>query len=273
MDNIFLDDVYEHKYELPPIVAIDLRVQIFLILHKLAKYDSYNEPDDVLAYWSKIINNPLPWLPKRHPAGYRVCLLDDYKNDEGDYWRNGFYADYKKGRPPKSEGYNLAHAVITDYLSQDYCPIPVFKQETFEADDFAGCLFREKQGDERTLFLSTVDTDWLQLVDDNRDILWANCRHNAPRLRSEYEVHNYFASQGYSVFFPEEVIENKHQFGDKTDNYGPGTTKAIIDLRNPPVQPDPTEVRKFLAGTEANTCDEHIRRANIWLAKRGIGIL
>lgn len=273
MDNIFLEEVYKHKYDLPPIVAVDLRVQIFLILHRLGKHNSYNHPDDILAYWSKIVNNPLPWLPQ-HPSGYRVCLLDDCKDEQGNYWRNELHNEYKKGRSPKSENYNLAHEVITKYLEQEGCPIPVFKQETFEADDFAGCLFREKLPNrKRTMFLSTVDTDWLQLVDDKRDILWANCRDFAPRLRSEYEVHNYFAAQGYAVFYPEEVIENKYQHGDKTDNYAAGTTKDIIDLRNPPMKPDPTEVIKFLEGKKSNTFPEHIKQANAWLASRGIGIL
>lgn len=273
MEKIFLEDVYQHPHDLPPIVAIDLRVQIFLILSRLGKSNSYNNKDDILAYWSKIVNNPLPWLPD-HPKGYRVCLLDDMKDTNGNYWRNAYHAAYKKGRAEKSESYNLAHDVITEYLEQEYCPIPVFKEYGFEADDFAGCLFRNKLPSlSRTMFLSTVDTDWLQLVDDERDIVWANCRTHAPRLRTEYEVHNYFASSGYVVYFPEEVIENKYQYGDKTDNYGAGTDKAIIDLRDPPMKPDPTPVIKFLEGTESNICEEHVKRANFWLASRGIGIL
>ena len=272
MQEIKFEDVFTHDYLEPPVVVIDLRVEIFMIMSKIRDVPECDQADAILAHWSRKINNPLPWLPMPE-TGYRVCLVDDYKDEEGNYWRNSYFPEYKKGRPEKPKAYNAAHDIILRYLAPVECPIPVFRQKGFEADDFAGVFFREKDPlmfDQRQMILNTVDTDWMQLIDDNKGILWATPHpKHLPRLRSEFEIYVYFKRLGLLAYSPEDVVKLKYEKGDPTDNYGPGSPMEIITLREPPLVPHFAPLKCFLESSSSNTSYDHHQQATNWLWRKG----
>lgn len=267
-----LEEVFEHSCELPPLVIVDLRVILYCIC-PLAP-EASNQTQQVYFDWQKCVwveflNNPLKWLPE-HKAGYRVVVVDDYR-DNGKYWRNLVCEEkglpvYKGNRDPERPfGYDELHSAALEYLESEHTEIPVFREQGFEADDFAGLVYHfcKQNFIKRETFLVTTDTDWSQLVSDNLQIYMANPKPYYPRLRSNVEVLDYAMTKnnGITIFNPKEISWVKHMRGDVADNLLPGSPIGLFDLINPIYKPNSDEFYKYLSQTDSNIKPEQSKGA------------
>lgn len=285
MKRITLESIYEFNNQLPTAI-LDCRVLLFDILSAYSshaerlKFDSVLRKDWLLAKWALIINNPVPWLRAKPKAGWNVLVVDDCKNEQGVYWRNEIVLSkglprYKGNRnyDDRPDTYYEILDVLKGYLSAATCPVAMFSQLGFEADDFAGLAARIKPISTGPLFLVTVDTDWSQLVCDNKQILFASTRNFEPRLRSEYEVLLWAKRKGWLLSHPKQIASIKVKFGDASDNLLPGSPKGVIDLLEPTIMPDSEHEKtmlKCLMAELANTNSAHSEAAYSWLLKHNL---
>lgn len=281
-----LEQIYTFKGKSTvPIAIIDLRVALFDILanYEQARSSIINVNDWAKAMWAMRLHRPLPWLKHQPVAGYRVIVVDDFKSTEyGNYWRNielerGGFETYKGNRSAswaaRPEGYNLLLDCLYDYLAKTDCPIKIFRQEGFEADDWAGVAYRAKKKSSRPMFLVTVDTDWSQLVDDKKSILFASTRPYKPRLRSEYECIMWAKKKGMLIHHPREIANLKAEYGDPADCLAPGSPIGVISLIEPTRTPNEAlckELEAELNIKTPNTNKKHLELASAWLARQGM---
>ena len=267
-----LEETYRFDYPEIPIVVIDCRVLLFQVLREYEKnIDSIPEDQNLWfkAHWATIINNPLPWITHQPSQGFYVIVVDDWKRPDSTYWRNDYTEPFGLPRYKGNRDYNnrpeyyyRIHDSVLHYLStQDQ--IPLFRQEGFEADDWAGLIARETDGS-NPIFLNTVDNDWLQLVDDEKRVLFACSGFYKPRLRSEKEAIAWCLKKGYVANSPKDIVDFKIQFGDEGDNLLPGSPRGVIDLTEPTLRPAKPD-GLCLKPSKSNTNEKHWRAATQWL--------
>ena len=120
---------------------------------------------------------------------------------------------------------------------------PCFKQEGYEADDWAGALYREvRDGTDPVLrsrqkLLYTIDRDWSGLVDESKNIWWANTRYPGPRERiqerlagEDQVILHTQMKLGFDINHPIEIFAAKAEAGELGDNLPPGAPIEYIDL-------------------------------------------
>ena len=279
--NILLEDVYTHTSDCP-LVFLDTRV----LMHKLLKYysDVHMKVDKAMlsnwakASWSLLINDPLPYLPTPKD-GYRLIMGDDYKYATSKYWRNEYYEPYKANRSADSDrpmSHNWIIEQLHEYLAESN--ISLIKSEGYECDDIAGGFARLKQESNRALFLVTVDSDWLQLVDNSKSILFANVLYHTPRLRSEAEALAWAFGKGMStISHVSEIAKYKQMYGDCADNIAPGEAPlGIISLLEPTIGlPDDImkEIQEQLQNKCSNTNIKHVESSTNWLTANNLPII
>lgn len=279
-----LTPMYTHTHP-NPIVFIDARVSMYKILGLMSQaFKALSMNTDSLnqwlrANWALIVNDPMPFLPSPS-QGYRVIIGDDYKRElDGKYWRSDVLPSYKGNRTAvgdKDPIENQAIQVLRDYLEDS--PIKIFRQEGMECDDIAGLATRVKKDDDRTLFLYTVDSDWMQLVDDSRGIIFLNQHIHPPRVRTDVEVLQWCFDQGWPACHPTSVVNMKMAEGDSSDNIPPNFEhgEEIINLRAWPksqhcaiIDELETEVNQ----TGSNTNKDHANHAYAWLKSNNLPIV
>jgi len=144
----------------------------------------------------------------------KVVLLKDSK----PYWRTEVYPEYKANRVSKDDP---AFQYYSKMLERDFSHIPLISSVGLEADDLAGLICRLSPGKERIVLL-TSDSDWLQLVDDRRRIVWSNFKSypthiwDEPRVRSKV-----LSKEGNWISHPRELAIIKYMKGDRSDNIPP----------------------------------------------------
>lgn len=282
---IYLEDVYEFDSAIVPICIIDLRVHLFTILESYFRHsarlmlnkDLYQ--NWLLAKWALLLNKPLPWLANQPEKGWFVIVVDDFKGPDGTYWRNEYVLAeglprYKGNRniADRPEAYYTIHQTVLDYLATPECPIPLFREEGFEADDWAGVAYRQTDGS-TPIFLNTVDNDWLQLTDDEKKIIFACSKFYRPRLRTEYEALMWAKKQGWLLHSPRQIADKKSVYGDSGDNLMPNSPIGVIDLVLPSKLPSKkarNKLGKLLKPKYSNTSEKHAEAAYCWLLKHDL---
>jgi len=215
------------------------------------------------AAWAIRLNRGPDMLPMHNS---RVVVVSDKRYvDKGVYWRGievlkderieacwEEYAEakgltletlpqgYKGNRRDKDDGFYECHEIGWAYAQKYF---PCFKQEGYEADDWAGALYREiRDGTnellrERQKFLYTIDRDWSGLVDESRNIWWANTRYPGPRERiqerlagEDQVILHTKIKLGYDINHPIEIFAAKAEAGELGDNLPPGAPIEYIDL-------------------------------------------
>jgi hypothetical protein len=201
---------------------------------------------------------------------YRILVVADTRyKDTGNYWRDRFmtnstemqqawesYAEskgkplgdietsYKGTRSDKTDLFWRVFHIGWDYVSKYF---PTFTQEGFEADDIAGAIYRVKRKArknsivaKRQLFLSTLDRDWSQLVDDELKIYFANTRHCFPREKIQERlvgnqgvIEHTLHKMGFELDHPRNLANWKVLKGDLGDNLPPGSPHCLFDLCEP----------------------------------------
>lgn len=282
---ILLEDVYEFDKDIVPICIIDCRVALFSILESYFRnqarlmlnkelYSSW-----LLAKWALLLNRPMSWLANSPAKGWFVIVVDDFKGEDGAYWRNEIVLAeglprYKGNRniADRPEAYFQLHQSVLDYLASPECPIPLFREQTFEADDWAGVAYRKTNG-KNPIFLHTVDNDWLQLADDEKQIIFACSKFYKPRLRTEYEALMWCKKQGWVLDHPSKIADMKAIYGDAGDNLMPNSPIGVIDLINPIKQPaikEQDRMAKLLNPKYSNTSENHAEAAYTWLLRHDL---
>ena len=215
------------------------------------------------AVWAVKLNRGPDMLP-RHD--YRVVVVSDKRFvDQGTYWRGvevlkderieacweeycekkgldieATPTGYKGNRRDKDDGFYRVHQIGWEYATKY---LPCFKQEGYEADDWAGALYREvRDGTDKVLrerqkLLFTIDRDWSGLVDEDKNIWWANTRYPGSRERiqerlagEDQVILHTQMKMGYDIGHPIEIFAAKAEAGELGDNLPPGAPIEYIDL-------------------------------------------
>ncbi len=255
-----------------PLVVVDFHVMLWDVLRWFEEKieGSFNaEVEDKLikGAWALKVNRGPDMLP-RHT--YRIVVVADSRfRDTGNYWRDRYmtesdvvqqawqnYAEkegkslseiptsYKGTRGEKTETFWQVFNIGWKYVNEHF---PVFSQEGFEADDIAGAIYRvSRDGSpdsiarKRQIFLSTLDRDWSQLVDEEHRVYFANTRHPFPNEKIQERlvgnqgvIEHTKHKMGFDLDHPKNLADWKVKHGDMGDNLPPGSPKCLFDLCEP----------------------------------------
>lgn len=253
---IALEDVYRVDYSQGcPLVVLDLRVLIWRITHRFMELYG-NLPEQRFKNWIKCqaaisLNNPIPYIS--FPYGFRLIVVDDIKDEkfshegdigEGNYWRNEYcrelglpeYKGNRGGDQAKPDFYKGVYEGFLEYIGLS--GVPYFADAGWEADDWASliCKYHRERCSGRHLLLSTVDSDWLQLVSDSDKIFWCSPRTfgHRSKMRGFVEAVEY-SQKMYArpLCSPKAIALIKQELGDKSDNLLPGSPLGLFDLIEP----------------------------------------
>lgn len=267
-----LESTFQLDLNPAPAVVVDFHVYLHDILRWFEeKIENSFQPeveDKLLkGAWALKINRGPDMLP-RH--SYRIVVVADSRfSDTGNYWRDRFmkesaivqsawenYAEehgkklseipthYKGTRGEKTENFWRVFNIGWSYCSEYF---PVFCQEGFEADDVAGAIYRisrdsspDSVAHKRQIFLSTLDRDWSQLVDEEHRVYFANTRVPFPKEKIQERlvgnqgvIEHTLHRMGFELDHPKNLADWKVKHGDMGDNLPPGSPKCLFDLCEP----------------------------------------
>jgi 5'-3' exonuclease len=242
-------------------------IDTFAVLHKIHHYVSEhmklhglhtpsNSHVEYIKAWITYIDEF--YFAKNCGNVKSLWLIDSYNQHGRNYWKSQLYPEYKSKRIDKD---TLWAFVLSVFKSVDANSVEV---NLFEADDIAGtiCNIWKKNRLGEKLYLLTVDSDWMGLVDDEHKIEWLNIGVHDPRHRTKKHVYNwlYYAWHRqskkkqqlwkptiYSEFTCDQIWQWKSAVGDKADNLPAGSDIRLIDLlRSPMDQSNNVEFIKLL---------------------------
>jgi hypothetical protein len=167
--------------------------------------------------------------------------------------REGFVQDITGEYVPISPTSRRKNLRIGYKASRDSCPygkhakvlINKISQATFfpgyEADDVAAAALSVFP--RRRIFLCTIDTDWLQLVDDR--VSWICMKGFNPQYRDVAGGMEWFKAaiakdtkivqqEFDNLTSLRQIVDWKMFAGDSSDNLPKGSPREVIDLLNPP---------------------------------------
>lgn len=147
---------------------------------------------------------------------------------------------YKGNRRDKDDEFHKVHEIGWEYAQKYF---PCYREPGYEADDWAGALYRTVRDGtdsvlrERQKLLYTIDRDWSGLVDESRNIWWANTRYPGPRERiqerlagEDQVILHTKMKLGFDINHPIEIFAAKAEKGELGDNLPPGAPIEYIDL-------------------------------------------
>ena len=250
-----------------PLVLHDFMVSVWHVYNFIQGLKHLYSPELLTkvtkAVWAIRLNRGPDMLPIHD---YRQVIVSDKRFvEQGVYWRGievlkderieacweeyceskgiditNIPTGYKGNRRDKDDGFFECHQIGWEYAKKYF---PSFKQEGYEADDWAGALYREvRDGTNKTLrerqkLLYTIDRDWSGLVDESRNIWWANTRYPGPRERIQERLagedqvilHTQMKLK-FDISHPIEIFAAKAEAGELGDNLPPGAPIEYIDL-------------------------------------------
>ena len=255
----------------PPLVIWDFNVAVFHVMNWYEKisgsFKKEVEEKLVRGAFALHINRGPDMLP-RHT--YRMVFVADCRFKEShNYWRNNVMhtcpvvrqawvdhaeregvdfdelkKDYKGTRGEKSDEFWFVYNICRDYATTYF---PFFEAEGYEADDFAGAVYRlsrdsseEEIVRRRQIFLATLDRDWSQCVDEAHKIYFANTRYPFPNEKiqerlvgNEGVIEHTAHKMGYDITHPSQLASFKVLHSDMGDNLPKGTPIELFDLCEP----------------------------------------
>ncbi len=253
-----------------PLVVLDFMVatwDVFSFLEPYYNLYSTSLMEKVIkACWAMKINRGPDMLPKHD---YTIVVVSDKRFENSKmYWRGVevnrdervelLWEEYCEKRGKSIDEISLKYKGnrTTERNDKFYQVVeigwqyateyfPSFKQEGYEADDWAGAIYRLSKYKlgvcrDRQILLSTVDRDWSGLVDESCNIYWANTRKPREkeaiqeRLAGEDQVilHTKMKMKK-DISHPLEIFQAKHEYGELGDNLPPGAPIEYIDLSIP----------------------------------------
>ncbi|NDB65943.1 MAG: hypothetical protein EB168_09805 [Euryarchaeota archaeon] len=250
-----------------PLVINDFMVTVWNVFSFINDYRHLYSPEVLdkvtKAAWAIKLNRGPDMLPMHD---YRVVVVSDKRFEaSGTYWRGvevlkderieacwEEYCEakgldiketeigYKGNRRDRDDDFYRVLDIGWEYATKYF---PCYKQEGYEADDWAGALYREvRDGTNKTLrkrqkLLNTIDRDWSGLVDEKMNIWWANTRYPGPRERiqerlagEDQVILHTKMKMGYDIEHPLEIFAAKAEAGELGDNLPPGAPIEYIDL-------------------------------------------
>lgn len=271
MERKKFEQVIELDLNPAPLVVWDFNVAVFHVLNWYQKisgsFKKEVEEKLVKGAFALHINRGPDMLP---PHTYRMLFVADKRfADSRNYWRNTVMQtcpivqqawidhaeregvdyntlkkDYKGTRGEKSEEFWFVYNICRDYATTYF---PFFEAEGYEADCLAGSVYRLSRDSEedsivrkRQIFLSSLDRDWTQLVDESHKVYFANTRYPFPsekiqeRLVGNAGVIEHTKHKlGYDISHPSELAAKKSLASDMGDNLPKGTPIELFDLCEP----------------------------------------
>jgi len=310
------EDTFKVDTDPIPLVIIDLMVHCHVVNNYLDRIHNFVSPEHedkvIKALYAIDINRAPEFLP---PFNRRIVVVADKKYESGKYagqywrgkevqrdermefvWQDFVEAEgadkidenhrgYKGTRGEKSEQLLKVIQIGFDYCRENF---PLFYEEGFEADDLAGAVYRRSRDfsglcRDRQIFLSTIDCDWHQLVDNDHKIYWANTRVPRPRERfqdrlrgNDQVIFHTLHKAGHEIDHPSKLAEKKVLVGDMGDNCPPGTPIEYFDLceAHPRHNVESLvwydEFVEALNDPEPNWRPDHMKKANSALVRAGI---
>jgi len=266
-----VSELREHRFKLDnspaPLVINDFMVTCWNVYNFVSDLKHLYSPELIekitKAVWAIKLNRGPDMLPLHD---YRVVVVSDKRfEDTKTYWRGvevlkderieacweeycegrGIKVEeiptgYKGNRRDKSDDFYNVHEIGWAYAQKYF---PCYKQEGYEADDWAGALYRTVRDSsdevlrERQKLLYTIDRDWSGLVDEKMNIYWANTRYPGPRERiqerlagEDQVILHTQLKLGFDINHPIEIFAAKAEAGELGDNLPPGAPIEYIDL-------------------------------------------
>lgn len=146
-------------------------------------------------------------------------------------FRHEEYKEYKAKRPKTPENLNPQFAAAKKLF--DVFGIKYFEKVGFEADDLIGSLTKKFQSSDLKIIIATGDLDTLQLVDDDRIVVYT-----MKRGVQETVIYDEKAVKERFGLSPKQMVDFKGLKGDPSDNipgvYGIGEKGAIKILQKFP---------------------------------------
>lgn len=257
---------FELEKDPAPLVVVDFMVYAWSIFNLIEEIQHLFSPElikkVIKALWAVKINRGPDMLPHHD---YRIVVVSDKRYEKyGAYWRgveinrdermeivweeycegkgtdvSGVSTNYKGNRREKDDNFYQVVEIGWEYATTYF---PCFKEEGFEADDWAGAIYRISKDSrgvchDRQILLSTIDRDWSQLVDESHKVFWANTRYPGPkeriqeRLAGEDQVLLHTEIKlGVEIEKPRFLAHAKQEQGDLGDNLPPGSPLEYFDL-------------------------------------------
>ena len=267
-----LETIFKLDNNPTPLVVVDFHVYLHDVLRWFedkieGSFNAEVEDKLIKGAWALKVNRGPDMLP-RHT--YRIVVVADSRfQDTGNYWRDRYmtespivqqawqnYAEkerkdlseiptnYKGTRKEKTDNFWRVFDIGWKYANEYF---PVFSQEGFEADDIAGAIYRisrdggpDSVAKKRQIFLSTIDRDWSQLVDEEHKVYFANTRHCFPNEKIQERlvgnqgvIDHTLHKMGFELDHPKNLADWKVLHGDLGDNLPPGSPKCLFDLCEP----------------------------------------
>jgi hypothetical protein len=267
-----LETIFKLDNNPTPLIVVDFHVYLHDVLRWFedkieGSFNAEVEDKLIKGAWALKVNRGPDMLP-RHT--YRIVVVADSRfQDTGNYWRDRYmtestvvqqawqdYAEkegkdlseiptnYKGTRKEKTGNFWRVFDIGWKYVNEYF---PVFSHEGMEADDIAGAIYRisrdggpDSIASKRQIFLSTIDRDWSQLVDEDHKVYFANTRHCFPnekiqeRLAGNQGVIDHTKHKmGFDLDHPKNLADWKVLHGDMGDNLPPGSPKCLFDLCEP----------------------------------------
>lgn len=255
-----------------PILVIDFNVMCFAVLNwyegKIeGSFDREIEKKLVRGAWALFVNRGPQYMPQHN---YRVVIAADYRNRKTkNYWRNDFMSaspevqkawvdhaektgvelsslktNYKGTRSDKTEAFWFVYDEGINYCQKYF---PWLWEEGFEADDIVSCICRASRNSEpdsvlknRQILIHTVDKDWIQLVDDENQIMFSDSRFVRPKEKIQNQLHNEETVKRWvehkmktTIDHPREIAAHKARLSDMCDNLPAGSPVELFDLVEP----------------------------------------
>jgi 5'-3' exonuclease len=305
---------FELEKDPAPLVVVDFLVYAWSIFNLIEEVQHLFSPElikkVIKALWAVKINRGPDMLPHHD---YRIVVVSDKRYEKyGAYWRgveinrdermeivweeycegkgtdvSGVSTNYKGNRREKDDNFYQVVEIGWEYATTYF---PCFKEEGFEADDWAGAIYRISRDSrgvchDRQILLSTIDRDWSGLVDESHKIFWANTRYPGPkeriqeRLAGEDQVllHTELKLK-VKINHPREIFRAKHEQGELSDNLPPGSPLEYIDLSeaHPKYQIEKLsqypDLVKDCNNPQSNIFYEHLEKSRLALGKIGVNI-
>ena len=235
-----------------------LAFRAFHALHEAGLRTSGGEPTYALFGFAQIL---LSMIQEQQPDHVAVAF------DVGRTFRDDLYADYKAGRSETPDEFHSQLARIKQLIA--LLNIPIYTAEGFEADDVIGTLARQASTQGVATLILTGDTDTLQLVDAQVQVLLANPYARAGKTTTLYDEAAVCAR--YDGLAPGQLADLRGLKGDSSDNIpgvrGIGEKGAIALLKQfgsveaifDQLDQVPNRYRKILEGQrEAASFSKHL---------------
>jgi len=264
-----LESIFKLEREPAPLNVIDFNVMTHDVLrwYESKIEGSFSEEVEeklIKGAWALYVNRGPTMLP-RHT--YRVIFVADYRYaDTGNYWRDKFMSqsavvrqawldhaenkgvnvstiptNYKGQRGPKTDTFFKVYKIGRQYATEYF---PFFDAEGYEADDWAGSLYRlSRDSDDdsvvrqRQILLNTLDRDWSQLVDEDHKVYFANSRVPFPKEKIQERlvgnqgvIEHTLHRMNYEITHPSGLAEKKVLHSDEGDNLPAGSPIELFDL-------------------------------------------